>query len=233
MNLTAYDLFLRASWHPLKSFAQSEESLRLLDKATGLDPGYGAAFGLASFCIRSQKVFGWITPTDPKIAEGIRLAHLAYETGRDDSEALSMLASSIVFLDGDLDLATASAEKAISLNYNSPNAWWASGLTQMLRGDFQTALDHAGRARRLNPFDALTHDYWMVTAFTHFFAGNFEEAARAADRSLAEKGTFAPALRMKIAVAGILERRDDAPDYLETAIRHKSRNNDNWLARIL
>ena len=213
-SLTAYDLFLQASRQPLRSYEESEESLRLLYQAVGRDPHYGAAYGLAAFCVRSQKVFGWISPSDAKIAEGVRLAHLAYETGRDDSEALAMLASSIIFLDGDLELALAAVERAIALNANSPNGWWASGLTHMFRGDIDTALDHLGRARRLNPFEPLAHDYWMATAIAHFFAENYVEASRAADKSLADKESFPPALRLKIAACGLLGQVEDGREYV-------------------
>ena len=131
-NSTAYDLFLRASEDPLGSLANSEASLRLLYRAIELDPRYGAAYGLAAYCIRTQKVFDWISPEDPKIAEGTRLAQLAFETGKNDSEAMSLVAGSIIFLSGDLELARVSVDRALSLNPNSPNAWWASGLSLRL-----------------------------------------------------------------------------------------------------
>ena len=63
-NLTAYDLFLRASRRYRESFEQNQRSLRLLYQAIELDPSYAAAYGLAAFCYQWQKSFGWAAPSD-------------------------------------------------------------------------------------------------------------------------------------------------------------------------
>jgi adenylate cyclase len=51
-NLNAYDLYLRAlpSYYALTR-AESDEALRLLRQAIGLDPNYAVAKALAAHCI--------------------------------------------------------------------------------------------------------------------------------------------------------------------------------------
>ncbi|HSK30711.1 MAG TPA: CadC-family transcriptional regulator, partial [Candidatus Limnocylindria bacterium] len=205
-NLTAYDLFLRALPLYRRSLVQNREAVRLLYRAMELDPSYGAAYGLAALCRHWQRVSGWISPTDPAVGEGIRVAHLAAETGSNDSESLWMAALALTMLAGEFEVTIGLIEKAVSLNPNSSNAWAVSGLIHGLVGDVETSLDHLARARRLNPLEFPFLSYWAVVAHVHFVAGQFEQAESAADRSVAGQAGSPPALRIKIAACGVLGR---------------------------
>ena len=214
-NLTAYDLFLRALAIHREGFGQNQEALQLLHRAVKLDPNYGAAYGLAAWCYDLQKMFGWIPASDPHIREGVRLAHLAAETGRNNSEALWMAAQALFLLSGELELALSVIKRAIKLNPNSPNAWWVSGAVNNFLGEYDTALEHAARARRLSPLEPLAFIHWMPTALAHFFAGRYQEAADAADKSLGEHANYPPALRLKVATCGLLGRIEEGRDWVE------------------
>jgi TolB-like protein len=215
-NLTAYDLFLRASpWLRLLDSEHNRESLRLLYRAIELDPSYGAAYGCAALCICWRLVFNWVTRSDPQVAEGVRLAHAALECGDNDSEALWTAAHALMILDGDLELAQAAVDRARLLNPNSPYAWWVSGAIHAFRQDTETALEHLARARRLNPFERGYHSYWQGTALAHVLAGQFEDAAHAVDKSLAENGKYPPALRIKIVTCGHLGRIEEGREYVQ------------------
>src|SRR5262249_61370982 len=87
-NLSAYDLYLRALPPHRDTFAQNEESLRLLYRAIELDPSFAAAYGLAAFCHLMELVFDWRPSSDDRVTEGVRLAALAAEKGHDGPEAL-------------------------------------------------------------------------------------------------------------------------------------------------
>jgi TolB-like protein/DNA-binding CsgD family transcriptional regulator len=218
-NLTAYDLYLRALPIHREGFAQNQEALRLLYRAIELDPSYGAAYGLAAWCYDLQKAFGWIPASDPGIDEGVRLAHLAAEMGKDDSEAMWMAAHALFILSDELELALSVVKRAISLNPNSPNAWWVSGAVHNFLGEYDAALEHAARARRLSPLEPLAFMYWMPTALASFFAGRYEEALDAADKSLGEHAGYPPALRVKIASCGLLGRIDEGRDCVARLLR--------------
>jgi adenylate cyclase len=213
-NLTAYDLFLRALPLHRLGYAQNEEALRLLDKAITLDPSYGAAYGLAAWCYDLQKIFGWVPPSDPRLNEGIRLAHRAADIGSSDSEALWMTAHSLTLLAGETELAVALTKKAISLNPNSPNAWWVSGTAHYFSDYPQVALEHGARARRLSPLDPMAYNHWLSTAMAYFFAGQYQDAADAADMSLAERTNFPPALRLKVVTSGLLGRIEEGREWV-------------------
>jgi TolB-like protein len=219
-NLTAYDLYLRALPIHRESFTQNQEALRLLYRAIELDPGYGAAYGLAAWCYDLQRLFGWILPTSPEIKEGVRVARLAAETGRNDSEALWMAAHALVLLEGEPELARPLVERAILLNPNSPNGWWVSGSVHNHLGEYEVALSHLARARRLSPLDPLAFSHWITTAAGCFFAGRYQEAVDAANRSLlSERPDFAAALRFKIAACGLLGDIAEGHEAVQSLLR--------------
>jgi TolB-like protein len=216
-SLTAYDLFLRASRHYRESVGQNRDSLRLLSKATELDPSYGAAYGLAAHCYFVQKLFGWTDPADPSLAEGLRLAHLAAETGKHDSEALWMAAQTLVFLGGDFERALPLIEVSLSLNPNSPAAYETSSMIHAFHSDVDIALEHCARAQRHNPRDPMVVHYLTSTAYANFYAGRYEEADRAVDRVLSRAPSFGAALRLKIVTCGLLGRPEEGRDYVRRA----------------
>ena len=213
-NLTAYDLFLRALPLHRLGYAQNLEALRLLGRAIELDPSYGAAYGLAAWCYDLQKIFGWVPPSDPGLNEGIRLARIAADMGSNDSEALWMTAHALTLLAGETELALALTKKAIALNPNSPNAWWVSGTAHYFSDYPQISLEHGACARRLSPVDPMAFNHWLSTAMAHFFAGQYQEAADAADRSLAHHTNFPPALRLKVVTSGLLGRIGEGGDWV-------------------
>ena len=218
-NLTAYDLYLRALPIHRENFAQNQDALRYLRRAIEFDPGYAAAYGLAAWCHDLQKLFGWVSPTDPGIEEGVRLAHIAAEIGKNDSEALWMAAHAMVLLAGEPELARPLIDRAISLNPNSPNSWWVSGTVRNHLGEYEIALEHLARARRLSPLEPLAFAHWTSTAVGYFFAGRYQEALEATERSLSERADFPPALRIKIASCGLLGRLDEGRDCVERLLR--------------
>ena len=233
-SATAYDLYLRALLALRGSLAENEDSLRLLYKAIELDPSFGAAYGLAAYRYLFQAAFGWLEPSDPRMNEGLRLAHLAAKTGRNDPEALWMAGRAVQGLAGDLEYGLALIEKSLALNPNSADAWWASGMSYAVRAKADTAIEHFGRARRLNPLSpspSSGHAHWMGLSIAHFYGGNYEEAKTAIDKALAEWPTSPPSLRLKAAICGLLGRVEEgrrcvqqylavSPGSNLTAVRH-------------
>jgi TolB-like protein/DNA-binding CsgD family transcriptional regulator len=213
-NLTAYDLFLRALPLHRASYAQNQEALRLLRKAIELDPSYSAAYGLAAWCYDLQKIFGWVPSSDPRLNEGVRLARIAAEMGSNDSEALWMTAHSLTLLAGELELAFAVIKRATALNPNSPNAWWVSGTVNYFLDNTDVALEYGARVRRLSPRDPMAFIHWFSTGMAYLFAGRYQEAADAADRSLAEHPNLPPALRLKVVTSGLLGRIEEGHEWV-------------------
>ena len=208
-SLTAYDLFLRATPPRRDTREQNEESLRLLYQAIELDPDFSTAYGLAAWCHEIQVAFGWLPRSDVRIKEGLRLAHLAIETGENDPEALWMAGITIATLSGDYVRGADLIERSLSLNPNSARAWWASGLLQTHLGKLETALESYERSRRLNPLDTAGYAYWAAIASTRFHMGNYDGALECVDKALSDWQDSPVALRFKAAICGLKGQLDD------------------------
>lgn len=207
-NLTAYDLFLRALQHIHRGERANRDGLRLLDKAIALDPSYSAAYGLAAWFYELQKVYGWVSPSNPSLAEGVRLARLTRVAGQPDSEGLWMAANALAHLGGELDEALAMIKESLWLNPNSAGAWWVGGRVHAFMGNDTAAIEHLDRAHRLNPLDSQSHRHWSSVAYAHFIAGRYADAEQAADRGISNRAEV-PLLRVKVAILGLLGRQDE------------------------
>ena len=214
-NLSAYDLYLRALPRFRTSLAENEEALRLLRRAIDIDPAYGAAYGLAARCYQFQKLFGWVPPSDPRFREGVRLAHVAVDVGKDDSEALWMAGLALVQLAGEVKHGRLLIDKSLSLNPNSTSAWIASCFVHAYLGNVEAAMEHFARAQRLNPLDSMHHVQTHAAATAHFLAGDCKAAAECADKAVSERPTYPPALRMKIATCVLLGKLEEARTWLQ------------------
>lgn len=208
-NSTAYDLYLRALPPHRDTLAQNRESLRLLYRAIELDPSFGAAYGLASCCYHMEAVFGWQTPPENWIDEGVRLARLAADYGDSDPEALWMSGRTLSALTVETDRALALLNRSIALNPNSARAWWAIGLTHAHLGQPELALEGFARARRLNPRDTSEHAHWNGIALAHLLSGDFVQAKAAIDHALMDWPNSPPSLRANAAICGLLGLVDE------------------------
>lgn len=217
-NLTAYDLYLRALPRFRTTFAENIEAVQFLYKAIELDPLYGSAYGLAARCYQFQRLFGWVQASDPRLQEGVRLAHLAADIGKSDSEALWMAGIALGQLAGEMHHGRALVEKSLSLNPNSASAWISGSFILGALGETDAALAHFDQAQRLNPLDSTHHVQWLAAGFAHFAAARYREAAEAVDKTLHARPTYTPAVRMKVALCGLLSQ---------------NREGDKWVRRLL
>ena len=214
-SLDAYDLYLRALAQITASYESNLEALRLLRRAIEIDPRYAAPYGLAAWCYNHQKTRGWVSPSDPTLTEGVRLAKLAASLGQDDSETLWMAGHTLVQLNGDFLDGVALIDRALTLNPNSANAWRTSGLVRAFIGDTEKAIVHLERSARLSPLDAFAFVGSIGFVVAHFMASRYEEASDRCDKVLQEQPEFPPALRFKAATCGLLGRLDEGRAWVE------------------
>jgi TolB-like protein/Flp pilus assembly protein TadD len=213
-SLDAYDLYLRALAQFNVNREGNSEALRLLRRAIEIDPQYAAPYGLAALCYVQHEVRGWAQPSDPALAEGIRLAKLAASLGQDDPDALSMAGVTLAQLGGDLQGGIALVERALALNPNSALAWRTSGSIHIGLGNFDVTMTHVGRSARLSPLDAEEFSNNTYMAHAQFGAGNYEEASLLADKALHKSPNWPPALRLKAATCGLLGRLDEGREWV-------------------
>jgi TolB-like protein len=148
-----------------------------------------------------------------KIAEAVRLARRAIETGKNDLDALWMGGFTLLSLAGERVTAANVIDRALTLNPNSAHAWMVRGLVSVFQDPDRTiaALDHA---IRLSPVDPLGRVFASGSAMAHLVSGRYQQAIEWADRALAVQPDYRPALRMKVVLSAQLGRIEEARDLL-------------------
>jgi hypothetical protein len=115
-SLSAYDNYLRAMPHLHRGTREAiNEVLPLFYKAIQLDPEFASAHAMAAWCYFWRKINGWMTNRPREIAEGLRLARLVVELGKDDAVALTRGGHALAHLAGDVESAIALVDKALVL----------------------------------------------------------------------------------------------------------------------
>jgi len=196
-SLDAYDCYLRAVTNiHLVTREANEEALKLLYEAIERDPNFAPAYGRAALCYVQRQFSGWIVDQAEEVEEGVRLERRAAALGREDAVALSASGYALAILVGELKRGAALIERALALNPNFAAAWHNSGIVRSYLGQHDLAIEHLARAMRLSPSDRLLYSMQTGTAFAHFLAGNYDEAALWAEGAMLEQPNL-------VAAAGI------------------------------
>ena len=172
-NVAAYELYLRARavLHQFTPDATSE-SVRLLEQAITIDPGFAAAY--ASLSVPLQH--GW-TFMFPGFDDGLdrALAATQHAVALDDTMALThtRLGWATVFVRR-YDAAVASFERAIALEPNTADtyAWFCEALN--FAGDPARGLEMIRRAMEINP--VVTPVVPLVEGHSHYLLRDYDAA---------------------------------------------------------
>ena len=220
-NLTAYDLSLRAhaAFHQ-STEAGHAEALRLLDRAVAIDPRFSSAYGLMSLCHSDRNAAGWGSP-QAAIAGALTAAKLAMETGQDDPNALAAAGMALAYLGGQPAQGLAQIERSLELNPNAVMAWQAAGWVNGWIGRYQRSIEAFECAMRLSPVDPMAYSRYAGMAYAYFHTGRCNEAIAWADRALAARPQFMPALRAKAAAAVMAGRPEVARQAVQELLAAK------------
>jgi tetratricopeptide (TPR) repeat protein len=165
---------------------------------------------MAAWCYAWRKINGWMTDRVKEIAETERLARQAAEFGPEDAVALSRSAHALAFVVGDLDAAASFVDRALVLNPNVAGAWYASGWIRVWLGEPDLAIAHMATGMRLSPRDPHMIGMQGGTAFAHFIAGRYEEAAAWAEKAMWEQSNYLTTLLVAAASNALAGRLADA-----------------------
>ncbi|WGS21714.1 MULTISPECIES: winged helix-turn-helix domain-containing tetratricopeptide repeat protein [unclassified Bradyrhizobium] len=216
-SLSAYDNYLRGMPHLHRGTRQAiDEALPLFYKAMQLDPEFASAHAMAAWCHFWRKINGWMTDRSPEIAEGVRLARLAVELGKDDAVALTRGGHALAHLTGDLDGGIALVDKALVLNPNLAAAWFLGGFLRTERGDPDTAIEFFTRAMRFSPLDPEMFRMQAGMAMSHLFAGRYDMASSWAEQSFRQLPSFLFVVAISAASHALAGRTEQA----DTALQH-------------
>jgi len=124
--------------------------------------------------------------------------------------ALAMGGFVVGVMERDYQTAIEALDRSLMLSPSSALAFGFSSIIHAWRGDDRTAVEHAETGIRLGPYDPLIYLPYVGLAYSHFFVGNFLEAASAARRASAANPRFSVPCYLHIAALVGLGRIDEA-----------------------
>jgi len=182
-RLDAYDLVLQAQ--PDVDSGMPEQvtrALALLDRAIALEPAYALAHGNAAMCHHCLFLRAGLQEVNR--AASIRHARSAIVHGQDDALALTWAGFSIGMDAHDRAAAFAALEAALAISPSSALTYILGSVILGWGGEAERAIDWSERGLRLSPFDSWAWAAFDAQAMSHLLRGRYEEACRAAYRSV-------------------------------------------------
>ncbi|SFO19810.1 TolB amino-terminal domain-containing protein [Bradyrhizobium sp. Ghvi] len=179
----AYDLVLRAQ--PDVDSGMPEQviqALVLLERAIALEPSYALAHGNAAMC--HHCLFLRAGLQEASRAASIKHARSAIAHGQDDALALTLAGFSIGMDGHDRYAAFTALDAALTISPSSALTYILGSVMLGWGGDADRAIEWSERGMRLSPFDSWAFAAFDAQAMGHFHRGRFEEACRAAYRSV-------------------------------------------------
>jgi adenylate cyclase len=174
-DLTAYDLYLRASAMHLASARQIPQALRLLEQAIERDPCYGPALALAATCSFRKLLDGHSEDREADRLKSADFARRALVVACDDPGILVHAAQALAYLGEDIGAMMALVDRALALNPSFARGWHVSGVLRNWAGESEIAIEHLSVALRLSP-RARVGAVPAQIGIALFFARRFDEA---------------------------------------------------------
>jgi adenylate cyclase len=188
-NLNAYDLVLRSLPFIYALMPKNaEKSIPLLRDALKLEPHYGLAHALLSWCFHVRFNRGGAREADRAMA--IRHAHEAIMHGSDDATALAIAAFVIALDEHDASTALKFFDRALTLSNSNIFALTGSAVMLAWMGDAEKAIERAKQALRFSPFDPLNFRAHSSMSIAHFYSGRYAEAADEARTAIGSNPAF-------------------------------------------
>jgi TolB-like protein len=182
-SLDAYDLVLRAQ--PDVDSGMPEQvtrALALLERAIALEPAYALAHGNAAMCYHCLFLRAGLKEVDR--AASIRHARSAIAYGQDDALALTWAGFSIGMDAHDRAAAFTAFEAALAISPSSALTYILGSVVLGWGGEAERAIEWSEKGVRLSPFDSWAWAAFDAQAMSHLLRGRYEEACRAAYKSV-------------------------------------------------
>ena len=181
-NLDAYDLFLRALPFAATGMPEAtDKALPILEAALRLEPDYALVHGFIAWCYEQRYLRGGLLAETREAAR--RHAQAAITAGSDDAMALALGGFVLAVVERDYTAALDALGRALALSPSSALAFGFSSMVHAWTGDSATAIAHARTGIRLSPYDPMIYLPYCGLAYGHFVAGDWNEAATAANKA--------------------------------------------------
>jgi TolB-like protein/DNA-binding winged helix-turn-helix (wHTH) protein len=182
-SLDAYDLVLRAQPDVYSGMPErSATALVLLERALALDPTYALAHGFAAMCHHNRFLRAGLLEENKKAS--IVHAQAAIAHGQDDALALTFAGFSIGMDAHDRAAAFTAFEAALAISPSTALSYILGSTILGWNAEAERAIEWAGRATRLSPFDPWTFAAFHAFTLGHFHRGRYDMAAKAAYKAV-------------------------------------------------
>ncbi|ESY74268.1 winged helix-turn-helix domain-containing protein [Mesorhizobium sp. M0051] len=182
-SLDAYDLVLQAQPDVDTGMpAQVIRALALLERAIALEPAYALAHGNAAMCHHCLFLRAGLQEVNRTAS--IRHARWAIVHGQDDALALTWAGFSIGMDAHDRAAAFTALEAALAISPSSALTYILGSVILGWGGKAERAIEWSEKGMRLSPFDSWTWAAFDAQAMSHLLRGRYEEACRAAYKSV-------------------------------------------------
>jgi len=211
-DLTAYDLYLRASPNAF-SWEKDRvvEARELLSQALHHDPAYGPALALKAWCYLLLDVNDWTENRETNRRDGIALARGALQITADEPNVVANAAFVLGYFGEDIDAAKRLIERALSLNPSFAFGWLLSGFLNLWAGEADIATEHLETSLRLNPRDRRAF-HLTGLGIAHCFSRRFGEAVENLLVSLEELPSYVATYRFLASCYAHLGRLEEAQE---------------------
>jgi tetratricopeptide (TPR) repeat protein len=188
----------------------ADKALPLLERAVELEPDYPAAHGLIAWCHEQRYLRGGLNEEVKAAAR--QHARAAIAAGGDDALALATGGFVIGVVEHAFATALDAIDRSLALSPSSALAYGFSSIIRAFNGDDAIAVAHGEAAVRHSPYDPLIYLPYVGLAFTHVFAGRFDEAIAAANRALQTNPQFSVPCYLRTAALAHLGREAEATE---------------------
>jgi TolB-like protein/class 3 adenylate cyclase/Flp pilus assembly protein TadD len=229
-NAQAYDVFLKGWQHYLRQTPEDfRAAIAQFKKAAELDPGYGRAYAAlaATYWEASTRYWSVALGLSRHHEDRFQAEQFLAKAMRDPTPLAHQVASAMLLHAQQHDQALAEANRAIASDPNDADAYVALAGVFSFTGKASEALELLDRAMRLNPHYPPRYLYQFGLA--QFGLQRLEDAAASLQRALTRNHGDYWSQRLLLAVYGLLGRRTEASQLLDTLREQDKRGRISFL----
>jgi TolB-like protein/Tfp pilus assembly protein PilF len=214
-NLDAYDLYLRALSGMFGADADGNaEAYALMERAIALEPDHGPYLAAAIWILTRRVAMGWPALTADDRATALEFVRHALTVAEGDAAVLAQCGYTLLSIGQDYRRGMQIVANAVEANPNNQVVLTSAAIAALHCGSLEDSLAHSRRVLVMSPRSPTAYLAMTAIAHAHMALGQFAEALRAAERSLAVNANYQPTYWMLIAANAQLGRMDEARDWL-------------------
>jgi TolB-like protein len=213
-DLTAYDLYLRATATVFSRARHITEAMELLDQALARDPNYGPALAWYGLCYFLRCLDGRDIDWKVEATKSADFARRALRTGEEDPATLANSAITLGYFGEDIDAMIALAGRTLTTNPSFARGWHVSAVLRLWAGQTNRAVEDERACLRLSP---RVRTGWALHLFggAYLIEGRFDESVPQLRLAIEEEPNFLEPYRLLAASYAHLGRLDDAREVVK------------------